>query len=87
MEMLYMAALVLLAAAALACVVAAVRAESFPDRIVALDMLLVVIVSGLGVQAAATGTGYYLDVMVVAALLGFTGTSLVARFVERKGSR
>ena len=32
-------------------------------------------------------SGLYLDVMVVAALLGFTGTALVARFIERRGAR
>jgi multicomponent Na+:H+ antiporter subunit F len=64
-----------------------VRGPSLADRIVALDALLVVVVSGIAVQAARTGDGTYLDVPVVAALLAFVGTISVARFIERRGAR
>ena len=76
----------MLAIAAVLCIVRLVRGASLPDRIVALDTLLVVIVLGLAVMAARTGEDTYLDAMVVAALLGFTGTSLVAQFIERRGT-
>lgn len=69
------------------CVVRLVRGASLADRIVALDTLLVIVVSGIAVQAVRSGDGMYLDVLLVAALLGFTGTSLVARFIERRGAR
>ena len=62
------------------------RGSSLADRIVALDSLLVVIVSGIAVGAARDGTGAYLDVLVVTALLGFVSTLSVARFIERKGT-
>lgn len=77
----------LLALAATLCVVRLLRAESLPDRIVALDTLLVVVVCGIVVDAVRRGSDHFLDVAVVAALLGFTGTTLVARFVERRGAR
>lgn len=77
----------ILVAAAFLCLLRLLRGESLPDRTVALDTLLVIIVCGLAVGAARTGSGIYLDVMVVAALLGFVGTSLVARFIERRGAR
>lgn len=77
----------MLAVAGALCVVRLVRGDSLADRIVALDTLLVVVVGGIAVQAVRTGDGIYLDVMLVAALLGFTGTSLVARFIERRGAR
>jgi len=67
------------------CVVRLVRGPSVPDRIVALDALLLVVVSGIAVGAAATGDGSYLAVLVAVALLGFVGTVTVARFVERRG--
>lgn len=79
-------ALTMLMVAAALCVIRLVRGGSLPDRIVALDTLLVVVVLGLAVLAARTGEDTYLDAMVVAALLGFTGTSLVARFIERRGA-
>jgi multicomponent Na+:H+ antiporter subunit F len=62
------------------------RRGSIADRIVALDSLLVVTVSAIAVQFADTGDGSFLDVLVVAALLGFTGTITVARFIERRGA-
>lgn len=76
----------ILAAAGGLCLLRLMRRGSLSDKIVALDTLLVVIVSGIGVHAARTGSGQFLDVLVVAALLGFTGTALVARFIERRGS-
>ncbi len=76
-----------LSVAALLCVLRLVRPGSLADRIVALDLLLVVIVSGIAILAARTGRGSYLDVLVVAALLGFVGTVTVGRFIERRGTR
>ena len=64
-----------------------VRGPSLADRVVALDALFTLIVSGIVVAAARDGDGTYLDVPVVAALLGFLGTAMVARFVERRGAR
>lgn len=77
----------ILAAAGVLCLARLIRGVSLPDRIVALDTLLVTLVCGLAVLAARTGSGVFLDVMVVASLLGFTGTALVARFIERRGAR
>jgi multicomponent Na+:H+ antiporter subunit F len=76
----------LLAIAAALCIVRLVRRRPLPDRIVALDTTLVVVVCGIATYSARTGSGVFLDVLVVAALLGFTGTSLVARFIERRGA-
>lgn len=78
-------ALALLSVAALLCLLRLVRGKGLADRIVALDALLLMVVSGLAVQAAITGEDTYLDAMVVAALLAFTGTSMVANFIERRG--
>ncbi len=87
MTVLYVLTFAMLGAAGLLCVLRMLRGSSFPDRAVALDTLLVVVVCGIAVDAARTGDGSYLDVLVVAALLGFTGTALVARFIERRGAR
>lgn len=87
MTVLYTVTFAMLAIAGLLCIVRMLRGHSFPDRAVALDTLLVVVVCGIAVDAARTGDGTYLDVLVVAALLGFTGTALVARFIERRGAR
>lgn len=78
--------LVGLSISAVLCLVRLVRGPSVPDRIVALDALLYVVVSGIAVGAAATRSGEFLAVLVAVALLGFVGTVTVARFVERRGS-
>jgi multicomponent Na+:H+ antiporter subunit F len=62
-----------------------VRGPTLADRVVALDGLLIVVVSGIAVGAARSGTTAYLDVLVVVSLLAFVGTVTVARFIERRG--
>jgi multicomponent Na+:H+ antiporter subunit F len=76
-----------LALAGLLCLVRLVRGPSLANRIVALDTMLVVIVTGIAVAAARTGESNFLDVMVVAALLGFVGTVTVARAIETNKPR
>lgn len=84
-EVAALIALGLLAVAALLCLIRMIRGPGIANRIVAVDTLLLMVVSGLAVQAAITAQDTYLDVMVVAALLAFTGTAMVANFIERRG--
>jgi multicomponent Na+:H+ antiporter subunit F len=60
------------------------RPGSMADRIIAVDTLLVVITSGLAVYAAATKDGTYLDVLVVASLLGFVGTAMLSGLLRKR---
>ncbi|HWH28870.1 MAG TPA: monovalent cation/H+ antiporter complex subunit F [Mycobacteriales bacterium] len=76
-----------LSVAAAACVFRLAVGPTVPDRVVALDALLYVVVMGIAVAAATTGRGDFLGVLVAAALLAFVGTTTVARFVERRGGR
>ncbi len=80
-------ALALLVVAAALCLLRLVRARSIADRVVALDTMLVVTAAGIAVWSADTGRTELLDVMVVVALLGFTGTVTVARFIEARGAQ
>lgn len=75
-----------LSLAALLTLVRLVRGPSVPDRVVALDVLVQIIVAGIAVLAAATRDGTYLAVLIAVSLLAFVGTVTVARFVERRGS-
>ena len=79
--------LVMLSIAAALCVRRLVRGESMADRVLALDALLIVVVIAIGVDAAATGRGTYLEAMLIVALVAFIGTTTVARFIERRGAR
>lgn len=79
------AALALLAVAALGFLVRAVIGPSLPDRIVAVDGALGCIVTGIIVGAVRTDTAVALDAVLVVTLVGFVGTTVAARFVERRG--
>lgn len=87
MEIVTWVCLTGLAIAALLCVRRIVAGESIADRVIALDTLLIVIVVGVGVSAARTGSWTYLDVLLLVALVAFIGTTSVGRFIERRGTR
>lgn len=55
------------------------------ERIVALDLVLLIVVMSIGVFSIGRDTGAFLDVLVVVSLLGFVSTITVARFIERRG--
>ncbi len=79
-------ALTMLAVAGLAITVRVIIGPSVADRIVALDGLLVIVVSLLVVDAVRTGRTAFIDIAVVMGLLGFIGTGVAARFIERRGA-
>ena len=60
---------------------------SLADRVVALDMMTVSIVAFCGLYAILSGTGAFLDVAIVVALIGFLATVALARFSERSSAR
>ena len=65
----------------------AVRGPNLVDRIVALDLVLLLLAGGLAAHGARTGSGLYVSVLIVVALVAFAGTVLVARFIQwRDGS-
>jgi multicomponent Na+:H+ antiporter subunit F len=76
-----------LAFAGALCVIRLARGPSLADRVLALDSLLIVGVVGVALESARTRSGVYLDVLLVVALVAFIGTTAVARFIERRGSR
>jgi multisubunit Na+/H+ antiporter MnhF subunit len=57
------------------------------DRVVALDMMTVIIVAFCGVYAIFSGDPAFLDVAIVLALVGFLATVALARFAERRKLR
>jgi multicomponent Na+:H+ antiporter subunit F len=60
------------------------KGPSLPDRIVALDMMTVLIVSFCGLYAILSEDTAFVDVAIVLALVGFLATVALARFVERR---
>jgi multicomponent Na+:H+ antiporter subunit F len=63
-----------------------VTGPSIADRVVASDLLLTFLTMAAGLLSARSGEGAYLEVMLVVAVVGFLGTAMVARFIERRGA-
>jgi len=74
----------MLAAAALLTFVRLVRGPTLPDRVIAIDLIGVLIVCLLVAAAAATAEPAFLDVAIVIALISFVGTVAYARYLERE---
>lgn len=79
------ASFVVLALAALGFGYRLLAGPSLADRVIGIDGLLVVGVSAIALRAMQTGEGAFLPVAVVATLVGFVGTAVVARFIEGQG--
>ena len=75
--------LTILALAVLAAVARLVKGPSLPDRVVAMDLIGVLVVGIIVVLAATTRVRPTLDAAVVIALIGFVATVAYAIYVER----
>jgi multicomponent Na+:H+ antiporter subunit F len=83
LEMLTQFALATLGVALLLAVVRLVRGPALPDRIVAMDLIGVLVVGLIVVLAASTDVRATLDAAIVIALIGFVGTIAYATYVQR----
>ena len=54
------------------------------DRVIALDLLLVALMTGIVVDAAHRDSTTWLNLLVVIAIIGFTATVAVSRFMEQR---
>ena len=69
--------------AAMAAIYRLVTGPTMADRIIALDLLLVSLMTAIVVDAVHTGDAVLFNVLAVIAIIGFTATVAVARFMER----
>jgi len=73
---------VMLGIGALLALARAVRGPNLVDRIVALDLVLLLLAGGVAAHGARAGSELYVAVLIAVALVAFTGTVIVARFIE-----
>jgi multicomponent Na+:H+ antiporter subunit F len=78
-------ALTLLALAAVLAFVRLAKGPTLPDRVIAIDLIGVLMVCVLVVVAGVTAQQAFLDVAMVVALISFVGTVAYARYIEREG--
>ena len=81
MTAVYWAVYLMLGAGALLTLVRLARGPSLLDRVVATDVLLVIISAGLAVYAALARDPTVVPVLVVVSLLAFVGSVSVARYI------
>lgn len=80
MTLVLLACMAMLGVAAVLLVSRIALGPTMLDRIVAVDVLVAVIICGLGLEAAVHRHTTTLPLLVVLALLGFVGSVTVARF-------
>ena len=81
MTIVYWAAYLMLGAGALLTLVRLARGPSLLDRVVATDVLLVIIAAGLASYAALARDPTVVPVLVVVSLLACVGSVSVARYI------
>jgi multicomponent Na+:H+ antiporter subunit F len=60
-----------------------VRGPSLPDRVVALDLMTVLVMGMIAAYGIGAGQPVFLDVAIVLALVSFVATIAFAAYVER----
>lgn len=76
-------ALVTLGVALIVAFIRLVMGPTLPDRVVAMDLIGVLVVGLIVVLAGRSGVRATLDAAIVIALVGFLGTIAYATYVER----
>lgn len=83
LDIISQATLATLGVALLIAFVRLVKGPTLPDRVVAMDLIGVLVVGLIVVLAAWTGVRATLDAAIVIALIGFLGTVAYATYIER----
>lgn len=78
--------LIALSAIILVVIARAIIGPTIWDRLLALNLIASKILIAIVILAVALNSSYLLDIALVYAALGFIGTVLIARFVERRGA-
>lgn len=64
-----------------------VRGPSLADRVISLDAGLVALMGAIGTRVAETGETLYIGILAVIAIVAFTATVVLSRFIETTGRR
>jgi multicomponent Na+:H+ antiporter subunit F len=79
-------ALTMLAVAAGLTFIRLAKGPTLPDRVIAIDLIGVLLVCLLVMMAGVTAQQAFLDVAMVVALISFVGTVAYARYIEQEGA-
>jgi multisubunit Na+/H+ antiporter MnhF subunit len=79
-------AIALFVVSSLFAMIRVIRGPGLADRVIALDVALVALMGAIATKAASTGSTTYLPIVAVVAIVGFTATVVMTRFLEQGSS-
>lgn len=83
--MILIGVLIVVFGAVLFCAVRAALGPTAPDRVIAIDSIVALMVTGLVLLGIHYRASIYLDVALVYAFLAFLGTLAIAKYLEGRG--
>ena len=60
-----------------------IKGPTVPDRVVALDAMGIALISMIGLISILTDTRFFLDIILLLAILAFIGTVAFSKFLEK----
>lgn len=78
-------AIFILLLAAVLCLYRITKGPTAADRIVAVDILGILIIGFCAIMSISTGRSWYMDIGIAWALQSFIGTLALAKYLDRKG--
>ena len=78
-------AIFILLLAAVMCLYRITKGPTAADRIVAVDILGILIIGFCAIMTISTGRSWYMDIGIAWALQSFIGTLALAKYLDRKG--
>jgi len=83
MMIFFWVVLLLISLSMIALIYRLIKGPSVPDRVVALDALGVALISMIGVISILADTIFFLDIILLLAILAFIGTVAFSKFLEK----
>ena len=77
----YMIVLAFLALSIVMAIIRVIRGPTAPDRVVGLDTINTIVISGMVIYGAAFNEIIYIDVAIVYALLSYISTLFIAKYL------
>ncbi|NEU30667.1 Na(+)/H(+) antiporter subunit F1 [bacterium LRH843] len=59
------------------------RGPTIPDRLIALDAIGVMLISAIALLSVLFDTGYFIEVILLIAIMSFIGTVSFSKFIEK----
>jgi len=60
-----------------------IKGPTAPDRVIALDAMGVTLISMIALLSILVGTNFYLEIILLLAILSFIGTVAFSKFIEK----